>query len=59
MGYPLDRLYEEVAFLAYYFHWDCETVLTLDHRERQRWCHEISSINRRLNGEEARNPFDV
>nr|WP_227230433.1 DUF6760 family protein [Salinirubrum litoreum] len=45
----LDRLYEEVAFLAYHFGWSHETVLTMPHWERRRWCTEISRINERVN----------
>lgn len=48
-GYPLDRLYEEMAFIAYHFHWSYEELMNVEHRERQRWCDEISKINRRLN----------
>ncbi|NUM35428.1 MAG: hypothetical protein HUU50_12845 [Candidatus Brocadiae bacterium] len=48
-GYPLDRLYEEVAFLAYHFHWDHSTILNMEHHERQKWCAEISKINEKLN----------
>ena len=44
-GYPLDRLYEEVAFIAYYFHWSAEAILQMPHRDRARWCAEISKIN--------------
>jgi hypothetical protein len=51
MRYPLDPLYEEIAFIAYHFHWDYETVLNLEHRERRRWVAEISRINRRLSQE--------
>jgi len=47
-GYPLERLYEEVAFIAYHFHWPLEEIMTLEHRDRQRWCEEISKINQRL-----------
>jgi hypothetical protein len=59
VGYPLDRLYEEVAFLAYYFHWDYQTVLNIEHRERQRWCEELSKINKKLNGDEEKSIFDI
>ena len=52
--YPLDPLYEEVAFIAYHFHWGYETVLQLEHRERRRWVEEISRINRRLSEEAGR-----
>jgi hypothetical protein len=49
--YPTDRLYEEVAFIAYHFNWSREEVMALSHSERQRWCEEISAINRRMNEE--------
>jgi hypothetical protein len=49
--YPLDALYEEVAFIAYHFHWDYATVLHLEHPERRRWVEEISKINRKLSEE--------
>jgi len=58
MGYPIDRIYEEVAFISYYFHWSHDEIMQLDHRTRQRWCGEISRINRRL-GEEPENVFDL
>jgi hypothetical protein len=57
-GYPLDQLYEEVAFVAYYFHWDYESILTMDHQQRRRWCEEISRINRRLNREDSHGSRD-
>jgi hypothetical protein len=44
-------LYEEVAFVAYHFHWPVDMILNLEHGERSRWVHEISSINRRSNEE--------
>jgi hypothetical protein len=49
MGYPSDRLFEEVAYIAYHFHWPHEQIMTLEHRDRQRWVEEIAKINRRLN----------
>jgi hypothetical protein len=48
-GYPLDRIYEEVAFIAYHFHWSHEEIINMDHTERRRWCKEISKINEKLN----------
>jgi hypothetical protein len=50
-GYPLDRLYEEVAFVAYHFGWSHDDVLSMPHWERRRWCAAISDINDRLNAE--------
>ena len=49
VGYPLDRLYEEVAYIAYHFHWPHQDILTLEHPERQRWVKEIAKINYRFN----------
>ena len=50
VGYPLDRLHEEVAYLAYHFHWPLEDVLNLEHGDRRRWVYEVAKINRRLGG---------
>jgi hypothetical protein len=47
--YPSDRLHEEVAYLAYHFHWSHREVMGLDHQERQRWVAELARINQRLN----------
>jgi hypothetical protein len=58
-GYLLDRIYEEVAFIAYYFHWSHEEIMNMEHRERQRWCEEISSINRNLSGEKERSILEI
>lgn len=56
--YPVKRLYEECAFLAYYLHWDRESVLRMTHGERRRWCDEISRINRTVSGA-PENVFEV
>ena len=50
--YPQDRLYQEMAFLAYYLHWSRGELLELEHRERRRWCREVSAINKKLSGDE-------
>lgn len=50
MRYPSSALYEEVAYIAYHFHWSLEEILSLEHRERHRWIEEISKINQRLTG---------
>jgi Family of unknown function (DUF6760) len=57
-AYPVKRLYEEMAFIAHHFHWSHEELMSLDHRERRRWCEEISRVNRALDDAPA-NPFDV
>ncbi len=47
--YPEDELYREMSFISYYFHWSEDDVLKLEHRQRRKWCSEISSINANLN----------
>ena len=58
MRSPEDRMYREMAFIAYYFHWSRSEVLSLEHEERRRWCEEITRINRELS-DEPKNVFDV
>lgn len=52
MTYAADRLYEEVAYVAYHFHWPMNEILDMEHATRQRFVREIASINRRLREEE-------
>jgi hypothetical protein len=53
-------MYEELAFVAYYFHWSHEEIMNLDHRTRRKWCDEITIINRKLNKESEKNSiFDI
>jgi hypothetical protein len=40
-----------MAFIAYHFHWSQDELMNSEHRERRRWCEEISRINRKLNDE--------
>ena len=56
--YPVDQLYEEMAFIAFHFHWSRDELMGLEHGERRRWCEEISSINRRFN-DQAPSLLDV
>ncbi len=44
ISYPLEQLYEEVAYIAYNFHWQREDILNLEHYERQKWVQEIEKI---------------
>jgi hypothetical protein len=48
IGYPLDELYEEIAFVAFHFHWSEREVMQMEHEERRRWVAEISKLNRRV-----------
>lgn len=47
-GYPSERLFEEVAYIAYHFHWPYEQIMQLEHKERQQWVAEIARINQQL-----------
>lgn len=51
--YPIERLYEEVAYIAYHFHWPHSQILELEHSERQKWVGEIARINSRLNDQSS------
>jgi len=46
--YATDRLYEEVAYVAYHFHWSHEEILDLEHPDRRRYVEEIGRINSRV-----------
>ena len=48
-SYPLDKIYEEVAFIAYHFHWKHDDIMNMEHEERRKWCEEITNINLKLN----------
>ena len=49
LGYPLERLHQEVAYVAFHFHWPQSEIMALEHADRRRWVFEIDAINRRLN----------
>jgi len=56
---PAGELYRQLSFISYYFHWPLEDVLELPHLERERFCQEISRINREANGEHESNIFKI
>lgn len=51
MTYASQRIYEEVAYVAYHFHWPLDDILDLEHGQRRRYVQEIASINTRLSEE--------
>ena len=51
MTYAPDRVWEEVAYVAYYLHWDLDKILDLEHPVRTRVITEIGKIHAR-SGEE-------
>ena len=42
------RLHEEIAYVAYHFHWGLDEIIDLEHPTRRRFVEEIAKINRRL-----------
>ena len=48
MTYDLDRLHEEISYVAYHFHWALDDILDLEHPTRSRYVEEIARINQRL-----------
>lgn len=42
-------MFQEVAYLAYYFHWPHSEIMDLNHLERLQWVNEVARINRKLN----------
>jgi hypothetical protein len=57
-GYPVNNINEEAAFIAYHFHWTHDEIMSMEHKDRRKWCDEISKINNKFN-EEQENVFDV
>lgn len=51
-AYASDRMFEEIAYVAYHLHWPLEDILDLEHPLRLRFVEEIGRINRRLAEEE-------
>jgi hypothetical protein len=42
-------LQEEVAYLAYYFHWPLQEILAMEHQDRRQWAAKVAVINRKIN----------
>lgn len=49
LGYPPEHLFQEVAYLAYYFHWSHAQIMGMNHIERLVWVDQVARINTRLN----------
>lgn len=46
MTYAADQLHEEVAYLAYHFHWSLDQILDLEHGDRLRYIGQIARLGR-------------
>ena len=49
MTYATDRLFEEVAYVAYHFHWPLDEILDLEHPLRRDSSTRIGGINAAVN----------
>ena len=47
MTYAAEVLYEEVAYVAFHFHWALDEILDLEHPMRQRFVAEIGRLEKR------------
>ncbi|MGZ4699615.1 MAG: DUF6760 family protein [Ilumatobacteraceae bacterium] len=54
MTYAPAQLVDEVAYVAYYFHWPLETILAMEHPLRRTFINAIGDINREINGTDIR-----
>ncbi|MEO1377931.1 MAG: DUF6760 family protein [Cyanobacteria bacterium J06635_10] len=41
VSYPSEQMHEEVACIAFYFHWSLEEILNLEHNSRRNWVAQI------------------
>ncbi|MFD9702943.1 DUF6760 family protein [Lentzea sp. NPDC059081] len=48
MTYAAGRLWEEVAYVAYYFHWPLDQILDLEHGHRLTVIEEIGKIHQAI-----------
>ena len=44
MTYAPERIYQEVAYVAYHFHWDHDQILGLEHADRRRYVTQIADL---------------
>ncbi|WP_196942965.1 DUF6760 family protein [Streptomyces sclerotialus] len=51
MTYATDRMHEEIAYIAYHFHWSLEEILDLEHRDRRRYVEQIAMLVTRAEAE--------
>jgi hypothetical protein len=52
LSHPVGPILDEVAFIAYHFHWSQEEIMRMEHPDRRRWVEAISALNTAMNGDE-------
>jgi hypothetical protein len=45
--YPVDALWDEVAYLAYHLHWSLDDLLDLEHGDRVQLLGSVARLNER------------
>jgi len=48
--YPVEAIFEEIAYLAYHLGWSRGEILDLEHADRLRFMHEVERLNVRARG---------
>jgi hypothetical protein len=44
--YPVERLWDEIGYVAFHFHWSLDDLLDLDHANRSRFVRQIEHLAR-------------
>jgi hypothetical protein len=47
LRYPVDVLWQEIAYLAYHLHWSLDQLLDLEHMDRVRMVRAVAGLNER------------
>ena len=47
LRYPVDALWQEIAYLAYHLHWPIDDLLDLEHMDRVRMVRAVAGLNER------------
>nr|WP_142122350.1 DUF6760 family protein [Rarobacter faecitabidus] len=47
LRYPIEALWQEIAYLAYHLHWSMDDLLDLEHLDRVRMVRAVSAMNDR------------
>jgi hypothetical protein len=48
LRYPVEVLWQEIAYLAYHLHWRLDDLLDLEHGDRVRLLEEVGGLNERF-----------
>ena len=46
-----ERLWEEISYIAYHFHWSLDEILDLENAQRRVFIENIANINKRMSGD--------